>query len=176
MLFLNMIYEENHPQFFTATIYEWNHLLKDDAVKYIIIDSLRFLVKANRVNVYGFVIMSNHLHLIWRIRSPHLLKDVQRDFLKYTAQQIMFYLKQHDLVLLDTCKVNHYDRTYMIWKTDSLSVDLYSEKVFTQKMDYIHNNPVRAGLCKVPEEYKYSSAEHFLQNKSVWDFIAAYDE
>ncbi len=45
-----------------------------------------------------------------------------------------------------------------------------------QKMDYIHNNPVRAGLCKVPEEYKYSSAEHYLLNKSEWDFKATYDE
>ncbi len=45
-----------------------------------------------------------------------------------------------------------------------------------QKMDYIHKNPVRAGLCKVPEEYKYSSAEHYLLNKSEWDFKATYDE
>jgi putative transposase len=67
-----MMYEENHPQFFTATINEWHHLLRDDAVKDIIIGSLRFLVNAKRVNVYGFVIMSNHLHLIWRIKSPHL--------------------------------------------------------------------------------------------------------
>ncbi len=59
-----MIYEENHPQFFTATIYEWNPLLKDDNVKDIIIISLRFLVRANRISLYGFVIMSNHLHLI----------------------------------------------------------------------------------------------------------------
>ena len=171
-----MVYEENHPQFFTATINEWHHILKDDAVKDIIIGSLRFLVKANRVNVYGFVIMSNHLHLIWRIKSPHLQKNVQRDFLKYTAQQIKFYLKQHDELLLETCRVNHHDRAYMIWKTDSLSVDLYSEKVFSQKMDYIHNNPVSAGLCNLPEAYKYSSAGYYLLNKSEWDFIADYDE
>ena len=81
-----MVYEENHPQFFTATINEWNHLLKDDKAKDIIINSLRFLVTENRINVYGFVIISNHLHLIWRIKSPCLLKNVQRDFLKYTAQ------------------------------------------------------------------------------------------
>ena len=170
------MYEENHPQFFTATINEWHHLLRDDAVKDIIIGSLRFLVNAKRVNVYGFVIMSNHLHLIWRIKSPHLQKNVQRDFLKYTAQQIKFYLKHHDEFLLETCKVNHHDRSYMIWKTDSLSVDLYSEKVFNQKMDYIHNNPVSAGLCNLPEAYKYSSAGHYLLNKSEWDFIADYDE
>ncbi len=171
-----MIYEENHPQFFTATIYDWNHLLKDDNVKDIIISSLRFLVRANRISLYGFVIMSNHLHLIWRIKVPHELKNVQRDFLKYTAQQIKSYLKQHDVALLDKCKVNHHDRKYMIWKTDSLSVDLYSQKVYDQKLDYIHDNPVKAGLCHQPEAYKYSSAEHYIINKSKWDFIAGFDE
>jgi REP element-mobilizing transposase RayT len=171
-----MVYEENHPQFFTATIYEWQPLLKDDKVKDIIVNSLRFLVKDNRISLYSFVIMSNHIHLIWRIKSPHLLKNVQRDFLKYTAQQIKFYLQKTDALLLDTCKVNHHDREYMIWKTDSLSVDLYSKKIFDQKMDYIHNNPVEAGICSLPEEYEYSSASHYIINKSEWDFIASYDE
>ena len=63
----------------------------------------------------------------------------------------------------------------MIWKTNSLSVDLYSEKVFRQKLDYIHNNPVKAGLCILPEEYKYLRARHYLLNKNEWDFIADYD-
>ncbi len=44
-----MIYEENYPQFFTATIYDWNHLLKEDKVKDIVVNSLRFLVKENRI-------------------------------------------------------------------------------------------------------------------------------
>ena len=86
------MYEENHPQFFTATINEWHHLLRNDAVKDIIIGSLRFLVNAKRVNVYGFVIMSNHLHLIWRIKSPHLQKKCSAGFFKIyrSANQILF--------------------------------------------------------------------------------------
>ncbi len=171
-----MIYEEDHPQFFTATIYQWNYLLEDDKVKDIIINSLRFLVNEKRITLYGFVIMSNHLHLIWRIKVPHQAKNVQRDFLKYTAQQIKSYLKENDRELLNKCKVDHHDRQYMIWKTHSLSVDLYSQKVYDQKLDYIHDNPVEAGICNLPEEYKYSSAEHYILNKGEWDFIANYDE
>lgn len=171
-----MVYEQNHLQFFTATIYKWNHLLKEDKVKDIIINSLKFLVNDNRMIVYAFVIMSNHIHIIWRIKQPHLIKNVQRDFLKYTAQQIKFYLQQNDTTLLATCKVNHYDRQYMIWKTDSLIVDLYTEKVFNQKMNYIHNNPVVAGLCQLPEAYKYSSASYYLTNKSEWNFLTKNEE
>ena len=49
-----------HPQFITATVYEWKHLLKPDKYKRVIIDSLKFLVKDGRIKVYAFGIMSNH--------------------------------------------------------------------------------------------------------------------
>ena len=136
----------------------------DDNIKYIIINSLRFLVKEDRISLYGFVIMSNHLHLIWRIKLPHLIKNVQRDFLKYTAQQIKFHLKQSNIELLNTCKVEHHDREYMIWKTDSLIVDLYSKKVFEQKLNYIHQNQVESGFVTEPWEWKYSSARNYCND------------
>ncbi|MEM9078825.1 MAG: hypothetical protein AAGC43_17425 [Bacteroidota bacterium] len=71
-----------HPQFITITVYEWKHLLKPDKYKTIILDSLSFLVKEKRVIVFGFVIMSNHMHLIWQIQGNHKRSSVQRDFLK----------------------------------------------------------------------------------------------
>lgn len=82
----------NHVQFFTATILEWKHLLKKDRYKDIIINSLRFLVKNRRVKVFAFVIMPNHIHLIWQKGAGYLHQNVQRDFLKFTAQQIRFDL------------------------------------------------------------------------------------
>ena len=77
-----------YPQFFTATILEWNCLLAKDAYKDIIISSLKFLVDNSRVIIYGFVIMPNHIHLIWQIQDKHQKASVQQSFLKYTAQQI----------------------------------------------------------------------------------------
>ena len=74
--------------FFTATILEWKHLLKNDNFKDIIINSLNFLVSDKRIKVYAFVIMPNHIHLTWRILEPHFKVNVQRDFLKFTAQKI----------------------------------------------------------------------------------------
>ncbi|MGZ3873593.1 MAG: hypothetical protein ACXVJD_11780 [Mucilaginibacter sp.] len=57
------------PQFFTATILEWKHLLKEDIYKDIIINSLTFLKKEKSIVVYGFVIMPNHIHLLWQIQD-----------------------------------------------------------------------------------------------------------
>jgi len=79
-----------YPQFFTATILEWKHLLSNDVMKDIIVSSLKFLVNEGRVKVYGFVLMPNHIHIIWQIQDGHEKAKVQQSFLKYTAQQMKF--------------------------------------------------------------------------------------
>ena len=147
--------------FFTATNLEWKKLLFRDAFKDIIIQSMRHLVKSKRVIIYGFVIMPNHIHLLWQMQAGEKRDAVQRDFLKNTAQEI-----KH--VMLDNCKdelqqylVNAKDRKYQFWERDALSVEIWSEKVFMQKLKYIHENPVRAGLCSYPLQYKYSSAQFY---------------
>ncbi|HYJ63466.1 MAG TPA: hypothetical protein VEV62_06965 [Parafilimonas sp.] len=54
-------------------------------------------------------------------------------------------------------------------------MSLFSKKVFVQNLDYIHNNPLRAGLCTFPEEYKYSSASFYLNGDKRWGFISHYE-
>ena len=60
--------------------------------------------------------------------------------------------------LLERCKVDKTDREFQIWKRKPLSIELSSEKLFLQKLAYIHGNPVRAGICKYPEDYPFSPA------------------
>ena len=157
-------YPENWPQFFTATILEWKHLLKEDKYKDIIIDVLKFAIKEKRIRLSAFVIMSNHFHCVWQQLTPFSKSEVQQGFMKFTAQQIKFDLLKNNAEYLKEFKVDKEDREYQIWKRRPLSIELFTEKVFWQKVDYIHNNPVKAGLCKYPEEYKYSSAKyHVLQ-------------
>src|ERR1700712_4557652 len=168
-----MQFPEYHPQFFTATNLEWKHLLKDDKYKNIIIDSLRFLVANNRVKVYSFVIMPNHLHLIWQIQFGHRRENVQRDFLKFTAQQIRFDLQANNPEFLKSFEVNAKDRKYQFWERNPLSIDLFSEHVFVQKSEYIHNNPVQPkwNLCELPEYYHYSSAMFYQTGLDNWGFL-----
>ena len=156
-----MINTEYHPQFFTSTILEWKHLLKEDKYKNILLESLRFLVKEQRVKINSFVIMSNHVHLIWQAINGFAPQQVQQSFLKYTAQQIKFDLQKNNSQFLEEFRVNAKDRMFQFWERNSLSIDLYSEEVYLQKENYIHNNPVEAGLCKFPEEYYYSSARYY---------------
>src|SRR5271165_5034310 len=149
-----------HPQFFTATILEWQHLLKKDAYKDIIVKSLLFLKDEGSIVVYGFVIMPNHIHLIWQIQDDFKREMIQNRFLKFTAQQMKFKLKDTNDSRLSGFLVNAKDRQYQFWERNSLSVDLWSQAVFEQKLDYIHNNPLQDKwqLAQYPEDYKYSSA------------------
>ena len=81
---------EYHTQFFTSTIFELKHLLKDDAYKQIIIESLLFLKKEGSVVVNAFVIMPNHIHLIWQIQDGYKVDKIQLRFQKIysTANEV----------------------------------------------------------------------------------------
>ena len=109
-----MQHQEEYVQFFTGTILKWKNLLKPDKYKQIILDSLRFLVEQKRVKVYGFVPiaigMVNQIHIIWHILPEHKRENVQRDFLKYTAQQIKSDLEKHHKQVLPAFLVNAKDR------------------------------------------------------------------
>lgn len=124
---------EYFPQFFTATILNWKLLLKYDTYKLIVVNSLSFLAQEKRVKIYAYVIMPNHIHLIWQVNDNHKVEKVQQSFLKYTAQQIKFDLQKNNPTLLEEFWVNAKDRDYQFWERNALSIDLYSDKFFEQK-------------------------------------------
>lgn len=157
---MNFSYPEYWPQFYTATILKWQQILSDDKHKDIIVDSLKFLVTEKRIELNAFVIMPNHIHLIWQPMFGFTPSDIQSSFMKYTAQQLKRSLTKNK-VTLEAFKVNKYDREYQIWKREPLGIELISPAVFNQKLDYIHYNPVQAGLCINPEDYFYSSARFY---------------
>lgn len=168
------VFNPELPQFFTATNLWWKPLLKIDAHKDIIIDSLRFLVKDNRILLYAFVLMPNHIHLIWRIKQPHTPSDVQRDFLRFTGHQFQKYLRNHNPGFLEHFRVNDADRKYQLWERNPFSRGLNSAYIFNQKLNYLHMNPVKKGFCKKPEDYQYSSAKFYLTGIDNWGFLEKY--
>lgn len=157
-----MAFKRFEVDFFTATILEWKQLLKQEKYQVIIIKSLRHLVNTERIYLNGFVLMNNHIHILWQIREGHTRAAVQRDFLKYTAQQMKRDLLKNHPDVLAHFAVNAKDRKHQIWERNALSVSIWTEAVFYQKLAYIHQNPVRAGLCTLPEDYFYSSAAFYL--------------
>ena len=116
-----------YPHFFTATNFEWKSLLAHDKYKDIVIDSMRFLVRSKRVIIYGFVIMDSHIHIIWQLQAGRKREDVQRDFLKYTAQQIKKDMLANHPNNIKEFFVNAKDRKYQFWERNPLSIEIWSD-------------------------------------------------
>jgi putative transposase len=171
---MNENYPKYHPQFFTATILEWKPLLHEDEYKDIIINSLQFLVTNKRVRLYAFVIMQNHIHLIWQALNEFTPVNIQHSLLSYTAHQMQLKLQKGNASLLLSFKVTAEDRSYQFWERDSLGIELYTHDTFIQKLDYIHYNPVKAGVCRFPEEYKYSSAKFYELGVDDFNMLTNY--
>lgn len=164
----------DHPtQFITITNLNWLQILQNDYHKKIIIEALNTRVNKQEVTIYAFVIMPNHMHLIWQLHDGIIKEDFQRDFLKFTARSILKFMRMHDDPFIQLLKVKATDRHYQVWERNSLSIDLYSESVLIQKINYIHNNPVKPKwrLAELPENYKYSSAAYYETGITEFDWF-----
>ena len=121
--------------------------------------------------------MPNHIHLIWQIQDGFKQDRTQMRLLKFTAQQMKFKLQKDDPIGLEQYRVNAKDRIYQIWERNPLSVDLWTEAVFDQKLEYIHNNPVQEkwDLADFPANYRYSSAGFYTTGHDEFGLMTIYD-
>ena len=160
--------------FYTATITQWRKLLNPDKYKNIIIDSLGYLVRKNKIKIYGFVVMPNHIHIIWEFLELNGKEMPHASLMKYTSHQIQKDLLLNHPKVLAVFEVNTDTRTYHFWQRDSLPIHIYTPEVIFQKLDYIHNNPCQGKwmLAKSPIHYKYSSANFYETGFDEFGFMS----
>ncbi|MBK7147744.1 MAG: transposase, partial [Bacteroidetes bacterium] len=94
------------------------------------------------VEIYGYVIMSNHIHLLWTMLNDNGKETPAGSFSKYTAHKFLSYLQTNNPEKLMHFKVLKRDRSHQFWKRDPLAIEISGESIFLQKLEYIHNNPV----------------------------------
>ena len=157
--------------FWTATIHNWLHLLAGDINKQTIIDSLKKLSDDKLITVYAFVIMPNHIHLIWQQNELNGKETPKGSLLKYTAHVFLQQLKAESKSHL--YEVNALNKKHEIWQRDSLGIEIYSRAVAKQKLDYIHFNPVSGKwqLSKDDLSYYYSSARFYETGIDDFGFL-----
>jgi putative transposase len=151
------------PYFMTATIVNWLPLFSDPHVAAILIKALSHLISSNRIKLYAYVIMENHVHLI--AASDALSKEMG-NFKSFTTRQIINYYQEHsNQFLLDQLsfyKTAHKtDRPFQFWQEGSHPQRIEDEAMLLQKVQYIHNNPVKRGYVDLPEHWRYSSARNY---------------
>ncbi|HEY0670257.1 MAG TPA: transposase [Sphingobacteriaceae bacterium] len=159
--------------FWTATINGWRKLLQADEMKMMVIASLQWLKSKGLIEIYGYVIMPNHIHLIWEVLNKNGKESPHGSLLKFTAHTFKDHLKRNHSTWLDEFAVPASNKKYEFWKRDSLAVRLFSQKMAFQKLDYIHANPIAPHwqLAPSPEEYRFSSAAFYETGVDEFNLI-----
>lgn len=158
------IFDQDQPHFFTSTVVNWTPLFASPSIVEQIYSCWKFMQDNGRLVIYGYVIMENHLHLI-ASSATNLSKEIGI-FRSYTARQIIDWLEaknaEHILKQLNYYKLRHKkDRDYQLWQEGTHPEVILNEKMMLQKLEYMHNNPVKRGYVDEPTHWRYSSARNY---------------
>jgi REP element-mobilizing transposase RayT len=165
------IRDQYAAHFITPAIVDWVDIFTRNIYRDIIMDSLAFCIRERALKVYGYVIMTNHLHLI--VKSDNgTLSDTLRDFKKFTSTQMLDAIRQQPESRREwllhrfewNAAQNKRSSNNQVWTHDNHPKAVFSLDFFNQKLNYIHQNPVRAGWVERPEDYVYSSAKAIMKN------------
>lgn len=161
--------------FSTFTTLKWNPILEDDELKQIVTNSLQTLVNTKKVVIYGFVIMPNHIHLIWQMNEGVTCRDAQRELFEHTEDSIKFKVLMSNRVIDPVFKPNVEGTDIRVWDRNGLSIHLDDYSLIVQKLGFIHKNPVNKKwrLCRSLERYKYSSFRFYLGVDKEFDFLTS---
>jgi putative transposase len=158
------------PHFLTCTVLHWIPIFTRQSTVDIVLESLRFLMK-DGLNIYAYVILENHLHLV--AQSEDLSRDIAR-FKSFTAKkQIQYFAENNVKQILDQLafykKAHKDDRAYQLWQEGSHPEWIQNDEMMRQKIKYIHQNPIKRGYVDSPEHWRYSSARSYAGQDNLLD-------
>ncbi|MVM32080.1 transposase [Spirosoma sp. HMF4905] len=159
---------EDAPYFITLTTVGWIDIFTRQTYCHELIKNLQFCQQERGLEIYAYVIMSSHIHMIVRRQVRHgLLSNLLRDFKSATAKKLINLINENPEEsrkgwLMHLFKyyanVEKQNSELMFWQKTSHPVELFSNKMIDQKLRYIHWNPVKAGIVIEPHQYLFSSA------------------
>ena len=159
--------EEAH--FITFAVVEWLDVFTRKDYRDIILESIRYCQKEKGLLLHGWCIMSNHIHLVASVKNNDL-SSILRDFKKFTGKQIIKSIQENKqesrkdwmlTIFKKAGEANSRNTEFQFWRQDNRPMEVYSSKFVFQKLSYLHNNPVEAGIVEKPEHYLYSSARDY---------------
>ena len=165
--------------YITMTVVGWLDVFTRKNHRDILIESLKYCQKEKGLIIYAYVIMSNHIHMIVQTNEPHQIKDTIRDFKKFTSKKILFQIQNEPesrrewmlKIFEDEAEQSKKHKTYKFWQVGNHAIEVFTEKFIWDKINYIHENPVRAGLVKQQWDWIYSSASNYQDEESVLEVL-----
>ena len=147
--------------FITTTCHQHLPLLADSTCFSILFDSFLFYNEKYKAKLLAYVLLNNHIHFIIYFQEETRLMDYMRDFKKFTSLKLQEHIETNYPDQIWYIEHKKRSQHFKIWTDRYDDVYLYSRDVCEIKIEYIHNNPVRAGLVGNPSDYPYSSAAFY---------------
>jgi REP element-mobilizing transposase RayT len=180
-------YKFHNPEgvyFVSFAVVEWIDVFARNEYKDILLESLGFCQKNKGLEIFAWCIMTNHMHLVFRSVGENKPEDLLGDFKRFTSNAIVqaiidnpkesrkdWLLEQFTKAATQSTNVKH----HQFWRHDNKPIELWSNKVITEKINYIHNNPVEEGLVFKPEDYFYSSARDYSGERCLLNHVIVVD-
>ncbi|HVW16306.1 MAG TPA: transposase [Mucilaginibacter sp.] len=167
--------DSERPHFITFSVIEWIDVFNRECYKEILTDSIKFSIANKGLTVHAWVIMPNHVHMIVSAKPEHELMGIIRDIKKFTSRMIIKAIednvqesRKHWMLWLfkSAGSKNSNNNEYQFWQQDNHPIELTTDGMIGQRLNYLHENPVKAGLVWEPADYKYSSAIDYYKQES----------
>ena len=167
--------------FLTLTVVDWVDIFTRPVYKHILLDSIRYCQREKGLEVIAWCLMTNHIHLIASAKEETNLSDILRDFKKFTSKALIKAIKEEPESrrqwLLDrfafSGTLDPKIKYYKFWQEGNEAKEIHTNAFLDQKLNYIHQNPVRAEIVSEPEHYHYSSVVDYAGGKGLLDVILA---
>ncbi len=180
-------YKFHNPEgvyFVSFAVADWIDVFTRNEYKNILLESLKFCQLNKGMEIFARCIMTNHMHLVFRGSGENKPEDLLGDFKRFTSRKIVqaiidnpkesrkeWLIQQFTKAAAQSSNVKH----HQFWRHDNKPIELWSNKVITEKINYIHKNPVEEGLVFIPEDYVYSSARDYSGEKGLLDNVIVVD-
>jgi REP element-mobilizing transposase RayT len=171
------ITDQNGIYFLTFTVTDWVDVFTRKEYKFEIVNALNYCIKNKGLVVFAWCLMSNHLHLVCRAKDGYSISDIVRDFKKFTSKSILKLIQEipesrREWLLYRFEFAGKFDnriKKYKFWLGTNHAVLLYTNEMIDQRINYVHENPVRALIVSKAQEYLFSSACDFAGEKGYVD-------
>ena|SRR6185312_4792740 len=169
------ITDQGAMYFVSFAVVGWVDVFTRKEYRDVVIESLKFCQEKKGLIIYGWCIMSNHLHLIISAKENNV-SDVLKDFKKFTSKKILQAIKDHSgesrkewvlKIFKDAGRRNSRNSEYQFWQQDNQPKIIFTPDFAAQKLEYIHYNPVEAGIVEKAEEYVTVAPEIIITESNV---------
>lgn len=169
-------YNPDGVYFVSFAVVDWLDIFTGNDYNQILIESLHYCQTHKGMEIYAWCIMTNHVHLVYRSMGTLLPGQILGDFKRYTSKKIVKAILENSEKANNRDVLNTFKKAaskssnvndYQFWRHDNHPIEIWSNKFISQKIRYVHNNPVVAGYVYQPENWEYSSARDYVGEKGL---------